>query len=58
MGVSMILAHIVLIWLARAHNVWDARHDAGFALLALATGATALWVHWQAIVDMAAATSG
>ena len=25
MGVGMLLSHLVLIWLARAHEVWDAR---------------------------------
>ena len=57
MGISMVLAHLVLIWLARAHNVWDARHDAGFAAIALVSGATALWIHWDAIQEMAVATA-
>jgi len=58
MGVAMALAHFVLIWLARAHHVWDARHDGLFAVVGLASGAGALWLHWDAIVAMVAATSG
>lgn len=58
MGAATILAHLVLIWLARAHGVWDARHDVGFAALGLVTGCLAIWLHWQAILDMAVATAG
>jgi len=58
MGLALVLAHLALIWLARTHGVWDARHDAGFAVLALGAGSTALWLHWDAIAEMARATAG
>ena len=57
MGVAMALAHIALIWLARAHGVWDAGHDLVFALLGLATGAAAVWMHWDVIQAMIASTA-
>ncbi|MGJ8544839.1 MAG: oligosaccharide flippase family protein [Sulfitobacter sp.] len=55
MGAAMVLSHGVLIWLARCHGVWDARHDALFAALGLAAGALALWLHWDAIGAVAGA---
>ena len=56
MGVAMVLAHGTLIWLARVHGVWDARHDAFWAVVGLAVGGSALWLHWGAIAAMAEAT--
>ena len=52
MWLAMALSHLVLIWLARAHHVWDARHDLTFATLAVAIGAGALWLHWDVIMAM------
>ena len=49
MSLAMALAHFVLIWLARAHGVWDGRHDLLFAVLALLGGGAALWLHWDAL---------
>lgn len=57
MSLSMILAHGVLIWLARAHGVWDARHDLTFAVLGIVAGGIAVWLHWAAILDLIAATA-
>ena len=55
MGLAMALSHLVLIWLARAHGVWDARHDLlGFAVGGGA-GALALWVHRDVLLAMLAA---
>ena len=54
MSLSMVLAHAVLIWLARAHGVWDVRHDAFFAALGLGAAALALWLHWDVIARSAA----
>lgn len=48
-GVAMVLAHGVLIWLARCHGVWDARHDAGFAIVGMLVAGLALWLHGGAI---------
>lgn len=54
MSLSMILAHFVLIWLARAHAVWDARHDILFAVLGLGAGLFAIWLHADAIAAVVA----
>ena len=54
LGAAMVLSHLVLIWLARAHGVWDARHDLTFALLGLALGALALWLHWDRVLGLSA----
>ena len=56
MGLAMILSHGVLIWLARVHSVWDARHDGLWALVGLCVGVLAVWLHWDAIAGMAVAT--
>ncbi len=56
MGVALVLSHGVLIWLARAHRVWEPRHDMTFAALGLVAGTLAVWLHWEPIVAMAAAT--
>ena len=58
MGLAMLLSHPVLIWLARTHGVWDARHDLIFALCAAALGGGALWLHADTIAMMIATTSG
>lgn len=58
MSLSMILSHFVLIWLARAHGVWDARHDGVFAALALGAGACAIWLHQDAIAALIASAAG
>ncbi|UWR24122.1 oligosaccharide flippase family protein [Sulfitobacter sp. S190] len=54
MAVALGLAHPVLIWLARTHGVWDARHDVICAGLAGGLGALALWVNWPAVSALAA----
>ena len=54
MGVAMVLSHLVLIWLARAHGVWDGAHDLAMAGLAIALGALALWLHWERVLSLGA----
>ena len=54
LGVAMLLSHLVLIWLARAHGVWDARHDLTFALLGVGLGALAVWLHWDRVLGLSA----
>jgi|TARA_R110002049_G_scaffold192_21_gene1212 O-antigen/teichoic acid export membrane protein len=54
LGAAMALSHLVLIWLARAHGVWDARHDLIFALLGIVLGALALWLHWDRVLGLSA----
>jgi len=43
---SNLLAHAPIVWLARRHSAWDARHDLLFGLLALVLLALILW--WNA----------
>ena len=52
MGLAMALSHLVLVWLARAHGVWDRWHDLTFAVLALGLGALALWLHWDKLLEL------
>ncbi|NUH66097.1 oligosaccharide flippase family protein [Sulfitobacter sp. S0837] len=54
MGAAIVLSHFVLIWLARAHGVWDGWHDLTFTALALTLGAVALSLHWDWLGDIAA----
>lgn len=49
LGLSMLTAYPVLIWLARKHQVWDMAHDLGFAGLTCAIGTGAVWYHHQEI---------
>ena len=56
MALSMVLSHFVLIWLARAHGVWDPKHDAIFAVVGIGVAAVALWLHADAITAMMAAS--
>ena len=58
LGVAMALAHLVLIWLARAHRVWDPLHDGIFMSVGAVAAVTAVWVHWPRIQEMVVATSG
>jgi O-antigen/teichoic acid export membrane protein len=53
LGLAMVLSHGVLIWLARAHGVWDPRHDALFAVLGIVAGVAALWLHRDDIAALA-----
>lgn len=55
-GLAQTLTHPVIIWLARAHDAWDMRHDVICALGAGALGALAVWVHRDAIAALAALT--
>lgn len=54
MGLAHLLTHPVIIWLARTHDAWDARHDAICASAAGTIGMVALWLHWDAIAMLAA----
>ncbi|MGQ0566771.1 MAG: oligosaccharide flippase family protein [Gemmobacter sp.] len=48
-GIALALAHPLIIWLARRHQVWDPRHDiAGGAFAALAV-VLSLWLNAAAI---------
>lgn len=51
-GLALTLAHPLIIWLARRHQVWDRDHDiAGGAFAALAV-ALALWLNHAAIAAL------
>ena len=54
-GVAMALVHPLLIRLARRHQAWGARHDAGFALLATLIIGAVVWLHWPAIAALSRA---
>lgn len=43
MALAALLSHLVIIWLARAHNVWDARHD-GFFFICWFTVSTLTYI--------------
>lgn len=46
---AAILAHPFVALLARRHAAWDPLHDAGFAVIAAAAAASALWLNWPAL---------
>lgn len=52
LGLSMLAAYPVLIWLARKYQVWDGLHDLGFAGATCVIGAGALWYHSETIAAM------
>lgn len=52
MGLALLLAYPVLIWLSRRHRVWDARHDLLFFTLGAGLTVFALTLHWDLIGAM------
>ncbi|MBI6630204.1 oligosaccharide flippase family protein [Pontibaca salina] len=55
MGLALLLAYPVLIWLSRRHRVWDPLHDLLFFTLGAGLTALALILHWNLISAMASA---
>jgi len=53
-GIAMVATHLPIIRLARHHRVWDATHDAAFALVGIALGAVAAWANRGALAGLAA----
>lgn len=45
LGLAAILLHPLVIWIAKRHQVWDAKHDLIFATFGLGFGALALWLN-------------
>jgi O-antigen/teichoic acid export membrane protein len=56
MALASALSHVVLIWLARVHDVWDMRHDLLFTVLWVIVSVLSVRLHWDAIVAMVSAT--
>lgn len=52
LGLSMLLAYPILIWLAQKHQVWDPLHDAFFALLSGLIGFGAVLWHQEALREL------
>lgn len=48
-GLALAALHPAIIWLARRHGVWDARHDLVFAALGLALIIAAVWFNGTAL---------
>jgi len=53
-GLVMVLAYPAVVWLARAHDAWDAWHDAVFWTVGIGIGGLAFWLHQSAIVKLSA----
>ncbi len=53
-GLAHVATHPVMVWLARRHAAWDAKHDAFFVVVAGAVGALAIWFHMDAIRALSA----
>ncbi|MDZ4137233.1 MAG: oligosaccharide flippase family protein [Paracoccaceae bacterium] len=51
-GLALVAVHPLIIWLARKHGVWDARHDALWGALALLVSGLAVLIHWQRIAAL------
>lgn len=54
LGLSVLIVHPVLIWLARVHHAWDPRHDLVAAIGAGLVILLAVWAHWGRITELAA----
>lgn len=52
MGLAALLSHIAVIWLSRAHQVWDARHDSLFFIFWIAIATLAYVMHGTMIVEL------
>ncbi|WP_422048270.1 oligosaccharide flippase family protein [Shimia sp.] len=53
-GLAMLLAYPVVIWLARKHAAWDARHDALFWAVGVGVGALVWVLHQKTIFALSA----
>ena len=51
-GIALVLSHPLIIWLARRHHVWDARHDLVAGLFVALAVALALWLNGPAIAAL------
>ena len=51
-GLALVLAHPVIVRLARRHGVWDAAHDLGVGALALVLAAGVIALRWEALAGL------
>jgi O-antigen/teichoic acid export membrane protein len=51
-GIALLLAHPLIVWLARRHQVWDAAHDLAGAIYAALAVALALWLNGAGIAAL------
>jgi hypothetical protein len=49
---ALAAVHPLIVWLARRHQVWDARHDLIWSSVALTLIGLAVWVNWAAIAQL------
>jgi O-antigen/teichoic acid export membrane protein len=54
LAAAAILGYPLQVWLARRHGAWDGPHDLAAALMILALGALAIWVHGGLLSDLVA----
>jgi O-antigen/teichoic acid export membrane protein len=48
-GVALVLAHGLIVWLARRHGAWDARHDLVMGAVVACVVTLAVWWHGAAL---------
>jgi len=53
-GLSMLAAYPVVVWLARKQGAWDPLHDVVFTGAGIMLGAVAIWLNWQAVIQLSA----
>jgi hypothetical protein len=52
MALAGLLTHIPVIWLARAHGVWDMRHDSVFFIFWISIALLTYVLHSTLVVDL------
>ncbi len=58
LGLAGLMSHPLLIWLARVHGAWDARHDVIWLSLGAALAMAAVWINLPALVAVSALMPG
>ncbi len=58
LGLAGLLSHPLLIWLARIHGSWDARHDAIWLSLGAALAIAAVWINLPAVIALSSLMAG
>jgi len=51
-GLAMLLAYPVVVWLARKQGAWDPLHDSVFFITGILLGIGALWLNWEAVINL------